>query len=159
MSHLYCNSDDMADLASSVYLASSAALGGACPALSAMPKISRNLVAYLAGLIAGLIVVNPYISGTSDTRAAGLGEAHADVVLKVLMLETDAAYTDFLDRKLVEWYAASPKSESHAPVHEDNDGEVSEAGGTGVRAECPRCLKWTNKPQQPDFEANEDRQA
>ena len=49
MSQLYCNSDNMADLAISVYPTSSAALGGACPALSPMPKISRNLVAYLAG--------------------------------------------------------------------------------------------------------------
>ena len=42
----------------------------------------------------------PYISGTDDTRAAGLGEAHVDVVLKVLKLATDVAYTDFLKRKL-----------------------------------------------------------
>ena len=101
----------MEDLASSVYPASSAALGGACPALSAVPKISRNLVAYLAGLI----VVTQYIGWAADTRASGLGEAHADVVLKVLKLATDAAYTDFLQRKLVEWYAAAPTSDRHAP--------------------------------------------
>ena len=77
-----------------------------------MPKISRNFVAFLSGLI----VVTPNIGGTSDTRAASLGEAHADVVLKVLKLATDAAYTDFLDRKLVEWYAAAPKSDRHAPA-------------------------------------------
>ena len=51
------------------------------------------VVSYLAGLN----VVTPYIGGTSD----------ADVVLKVLKLETDAVYTDFLDRKLVGWYAAA----------------------------------------------------
>ena len=33
-----------------------------------------------------------------------------------------------------------------------------EAEGSGVRAECLRCLHWTNKPLQPDFEAKEDRQ-
>ena len=81
-------------------------------ALSAMPKISRNFAAFLSGLI----VVTPKFGGTSDTRAASLGEAHADVVLKVLKLATDAAYTDFLDRKLVEWYAAAPKSDRHAPA-------------------------------------------
>ena len=70
-------------------------------------------------------MVTPNIGGTSDARAASLGEAHADVVLKVLKLKTEAAYTDFLDRKLVEWYATAPKSDRHAPVHEDNDGEVS----------------------------------
>ena len=94
-----------------------------------MPKISRYFVAYLSGLI----LVAPNIGGTSDTRAASLGEVHTDVVLKVLKLETDApaAYSDFLDRKLVEWYAAAPKSDSHAPVHEDNDEKVSEAGRGG----------------------------
>ena len=120
MSQLYCNVDDMADLASSVYPASSAALGGACPALSAVPKISRNLVAYLAGLI----VVTPYIGKTANSCASGLGEAHADVVLEVLKLATDAAHTDFLQRKLVE-YAAALTSDRHAPAHEDDNGEVS----------------------------------
>ena len=80
MSELYCDGDDMADLASSVYPASSA--------------------------VAGLIVVTPYICGTSD----------ADVVLKFLKLEMGVAYTDFLDRKLVEWYAAAPKSEDRKSV-------------------------------------------
>ena len=152
MSELYCNGDDVADLASSVYPASSVALGGACPALSEMPKISKNLVAYLAGLI----VVTLYIGGTSDTSATGLGEAHADVVLKVLKLVTDAAYTDFLERRLVKWFAA-PKSDLHAPEQEDNDGEIGNRG-IGVLAECPICYQWTNKPMQPDFEAKEDRE-
>ena len=58
----------MADFASSVYPASFTALEGACPTLSAVPKISRNLVAYLAGLI----VFIPYIGGTSETRAQAL---------------------------------------------------------------------------------------
>ena len=73
---------DIADLANSVYPASSAALGGACPALSVVPKISRNLVAYLAGLI----VVTPlYPVHRAGCRypAAGLGEVHADDVLKI----------------------------------------------------------------------------
>ena len=84
---LYCNVDDMEDLASSVYPLGCAALEGVCPALSAVPKISSNFVTYLAGLI----VVTPYIGGTADTRAAGLCEVHTDVVLKVLKLVTDAA--------------------------------------------------------------------
>ena len=36
---------------------------------------------------------------------------------------------DFLKRKLVEWYAFEPKSDSHAPVQEDNG--VSKAGEEG----------------------------
>ena len=115
----------MADLANSVYPASSAALGGACPALSAdLLRVAEDFHAYLAGLI----VVNPSIGRTADTRASGLGEAHADVVLKVLKLATEAAYNAF-QRKVVEWYAATPTSDCHAPAaspaHEDDDGEVS----------------------------------
>ena len=86
-----------------------------------MPKISRNFVANLAGLI----VVTPNIGGTSDNRATSLGEAHADVVLKVLKLETHAAYTNFLDRKLVEWYATVPKSDRHAPVGDALNGPIN----------------------------------
>ena len=116
-----------------------------------MPKISRNFVAYLSGLI----VVTPNIGG----RAASLGEAHTDVVLKVLKLETDAAYTDFLDRELVEWYAsaAAPKSDRHAPVHENNDGKVSEAGrggcGPSVRDALNGLINHCNlisKPKRTD---------
>ena len=136
MSQLYCNVEDMADLASSVYPTSSAALVGTCPALSTVPKVSRNLVTYLAGLI----VVTPYIGGTADTCAGGLGEAHADIVLQVLKLATDEAYIDFLKRKLVELDAAAPKSDLHAAAQEENDGEVGKRW-TGVRAECQRWLQ------------------
>ena len=80
-------------------------------ALSAMPKISRYFIAYLSGLI----VVTPNIGGTSDTRAASLGE-RTPTSFSRSKSETDAAYTDFLDRKLVEWYAAAPKSDRHAPA-------------------------------------------
>ena len=54
-------------------------------------------------------VVTLYFGDTSDPCAAGLGEAHADVVLQVLKLVTDSAFTDFLQRKPVEWYQAPPK--------------------------------------------------
>ena len=77
----------MKDLASLLYPASSVALGGGCPALRVVPNISRNLVAYLAGLI----VVTQYICGTAGTCAAGLGEAHTDIVLKILTLATCVA--------------------------------------------------------------------
>ena len=43
----------------------------------------------------------------------------------------DVAYTNFLKRKLVEWYAAAPNTDSHAPAQEKNDGEVSEEGEVG----------------------------
>ena len=44
----------------------------------------------------GLIVVTPYFRGTTDPRAAILCEEHADIVLPVLKLATESAYTDFL---------------------------------------------------------------
>ena len=69
----------MPNAGSSVYPASYAALGGACPALSLVPKISRNLVAYLACLILDQFEGTRYIAGTANTRAAGLGEAQANV--------------------------------------------------------------------------------
>ena len=59
-----------------------------------VPKISKTLpvVAYLACLI----LVALYFGGTANPRAAGLGEARADVVLQVLKLVTDSNYTDLL---------------------------------------------------------------
>ena len=117
----------MADLAGSVSDASPAALGTVCPALRAVPKISKNLVAYLAGLF----VVTPYAAGSGDTRAAGLAEAHADVVVKYLKLVSDADYTAYLQRKLVEWYAAAPKSDRRAPAGEEANKEAPDAGEGG----------------------------
>ena len=88
----------------------------------------------------GLIVVTPYFRGTTDPRAAILGEEQADIVLPVLKLATESAYTDFLKHKLVDWYEASPKSDQHAPSQDfqeergeevDGDGEAEEAGESG----------------------------
>ena len=89
----------MADLADSVYDAIPAALGSVCPALPAVPKISKNLVAY----IAGMLVTAQYAIGAGDTRAACLAEAHANAVLKYPNLVSDTDFTAFLKRKLVEW--------------------------------------------------------
>ena len=124
---LYCNVADMADLADSVYDAIPAALGSVCPALPAVPKISKNLVAY----IAGMLVTAPYAIGASDTRAAGLAEAHADAVLKYLNLVSDTDFTAFLKRKLVEWYAAAPKNDCRAAPGEEADEEAPVEGGEG----------------------------
>ena len=48
---LYCNVANMEDLADSVYYTIPAAMGSICPALPAAPKISKNLVAYIAGML------------------------------------------------------------------------------------------------------------
>ena len=67
------------------------AVGGAFPALCAVAKISIHLVGYLS--LAGLIVVALYIGGAADTRAAGLAEAHAEVMVGVLKKVDDGATT------------------------------------------------------------------
>ena len=100
-----------------------------------VPKISKNLVAYLAGLI----VVTQYAAGS----AAGLAEAHADVALKHLKLVSDTEYTSYLQPKLVEWYAAAPKSDCRASAGEEADEEAPEAREGGV-AEEDRQIYWTS---------------
>ena len=96
-----------------------------CPALPEVPKISKNLVAYNAGML----VTAPYAIGAGDRRANGLAEAHADAVLnlnlKYLNLVSNTELTTFLKRKLVEWNAAAPKNDRRAPPGEDAD----EGGG------------------------------
>ena len=104
MLQLCCNVADMAELTNSVYDSIPAALGSVCSALPDVPKISKNLVDY----IAGMLVTAPYAIGASDRRANALAEAHADTVLKYLNLVSDTDFTAFLKRKLEEWYAAAP---------------------------------------------------
>ena len=154
MSQLYCNVADMADLANAVYDAIPAALGSVRPALPAVQKISKNLVAY----ITGMLLTAPYAIEAGDTRAAGLAEAHADAVLKYLNLVSNTDFTAFLKRKLVEWYAAVPKNDSRAAPVEEADEEAPGEGGRGGRNRWPRRLVCIGKPLQPVFEAKEDRQ-
>ena len=75
--------------------------------------ISRNLpcwpdCCYLAGLIA----VTQYLAATSDPHAAGLAEAHAEVILQALTTATGSAYTGFLNfaAKACQVYQAAPNS-------------------------------------------------
>ena len=127
MSQLYCSIDEMEDLAGSVYDATPVAIGGAFPVLCAVAKISSHLVGYLAGLI----VVAPYIGGAADTLAAGLAEAHAEVIVGVLKKADDVQYSVYIKRKLVEWYDLAPKSDQHAPRQEERGDEVHEDGVDG----------------------------
>ena len=63
----------MEAMASFEHKATLAVIGGAFLALSAVPKISKNLAAYLADLI----VFTPHWEGTADPRAPSFAEAHA----------------------------------------------------------------------------------
>jgi hypothetical protein len=98
-------------------------------ALPAVPKLSKHLVAYLAGQA----YVSPYIGGTADPRIQGIGEAHAEGVLEFLGRTTQEVYTGFLQRKFAEWYRDAPKSDRHAPDEEadDDDDAGGEGGGDG----------------------------
>ena len=61
-------------------------------------------------------------------------------------MATDATYTDFLERKLVEWYVAPPKSDRHAPAHEDNGGEEGGVSPNGLINHC----HLISKPKRTD---------
>jgi len=102
-----------------------------------VPKISKNFVAY----IAGMLVTAPYAARSGDRRVNGLAEAHADAVYKFLNLVTDEAFTSYLKRKLGEWYAAAPKMDRCAPGEEADEEAPGEegAGGGGAGPSRP-CL-------------------
>ena len=89
-----------------------------------MPKISKNLVAYIADM---LMRYTPTLNLVSDTE-----------------------FTSFFKRKLVEWYAAAPKNDRRAPPREEAaeeaPGEARE--GRGGQNRWPRRLVWISKPLQ-----------
>ena len=47
---------------------------------------------------------------------------HAEAVLKYLNLASDAEFTAYLKRKLVEWYAAAPKNDHCSPPRDEANG-------------------------------------
>ena len=57
---------------------------------------------------------------------------HAEAILKYLNLVSDAEFTAYLKRKLVEWYAAAPKKDHRCPPRDKADGGEGE-GERGVR--------------------------
>ena len=128
----------------------------------AVAKISKNLVAYLACLI----VVTPYVAGWGDTRAAGLAEAHTDIVLKYLKLVT-VSYTESRTTprtSSVSLWTGMPPRRSPTIVlllkrrPTKRPPRRGRGGGAGVRNRWLRCLIWIGKPLQPDCEAKEDKQ-
>ena len=76
MSRLSCQTmEEVERLAESQHLSISASKSGA--ALKAIPKISKHLVAYMAGLVA----VSPYTNGPFDSRTKGVAEHAATEAL------------------------------------------------------------------------------
>jgi hypothetical protein len=110
-------------LAESQYLSISASKSG--PALKAVPKISKQLVAYLEGLLA----VSPYANGFCYSRAKGVAEAAATEAFKILNLRTNEAYMHYLKRKLGEWYREAPRPVRRQPPVPDED-EPAQADDT-----------------------------
>ena len=97
--------EDIESLAESQYLSIPGSKSGG--PLKAVPKISKNLVAYLEGLLA----VSPYASGAFDPRAKGVAEAAAMEALTALNKHTNEAYMSYLKRKLGDWYREAPRPE------------------------------------------------
>ena len=99
MSRLACNTvEEVEHLAESQYVSIAASKSGA--ALKAVPKISKHLVAYMAGLVA----VSPYKHGAFDPRAKGIAEQAATEAFNNLNKLKNEPYMAYLKRKLGEWY-------------------------------------------------------
>lgn len=110
------------------------------PALKAVPKISKQLVAYLEGLVA----VSPYKDGPFDSRAHGVAEHAYSEALAELNKHKTEDFQKYLKRKLGDWYreapkpvrlqgAAAPDGVDAAPAGEEEE-EEGEGGAAGARA-------------------------
>ena len=124
MSHLSRDTvEDIESLAESQYVSIPASKSG--PALKAVPKISKPLVAYLEGLLA----VSPFANGYFDSRAKGVAELAAAEGLKNLNELSNERYMQYLKRKLGEWYREAPRPARKQPVLDEDEPEA-EAGDT-----------------------------
>ena len=76
------------------------------PAYAAIPKISKTLISYLAGLT----VTAPYYRGDCDERIKGLAEPYVTRCMDTLNTINAAAYKKFLQDKLKIWFDLAPKA-------------------------------------------------
>jgi hypothetical protein len=67
-------------------------------ALKAVPKLSKNLVAYMEGLLA----VSPYVNGPFDSHAKGVAVLAEAAALSDLNQLANELYMAYLKRKLGE---------------------------------------------------------
>ena len=84
----------------SQYPSVQATISGA--ALKAVPKLSKNLLAYM-------LAVCPYVNCPFDSRAKGVAEAVASAALADLNKLANKPYMASLKRKLEEWYSEALK--------------------------------------------------
>jgi hypothetical protein len=109
-------------------------------ALMAVPKLSKQLVAYMEGLLA----VSHYVNGPFNSRAKGVAEAVAAAALSDLSQLANEPYMAYLKRKLGEWYRKAPRpahkqpavdADEPAPAADDQeeatDADAPSGGGDG----------------------------
>ncbi len=92
-----------------------------------LPKMSRNLVAYMAGLVA----VGSYKNGPFDSRAKGVVEHASTEAMKNPNKNKNKPYMAYLKHKLGEWYKEAQGLMHKQPV----DDEEEPKGGCAV-ASC-----------------------
>ena len=103
------------------------------PAHIAIPKISKTLVSY----IAGLVVTTPYYRANCDDRIKGLAEPYAKACLATLNTIDGKAYKKYLQDKLTAWFKLFPedraasKARSGSGAADDSDGERDEGRDDG----------------------------
>jgi len=94
------------------------------PAHIAIPKISKTLISY----IAGLVVTTPYYRANCDDRIKGLAEPYAKACLATLNTIDGKAYKNYLQEKLTAWFALFPSGPGAA---DDSDRERDEGRDDG----------------------------
>ena len=76
------------------------------PAHIEIPKISKTLVSY----IAGLVVTTPYYRANCDDRVKGLAEPYAKACLATLNTIDGKAYKNYPEEKPKAWFALFPEN-------------------------------------------------
>jgi hypothetical protein len=108
--------------------------------LPAVGKISKNLVTYMAGLVA----VSPYKHGPFDSRAKGVAKHSSAEAMENLNKLKNEPYIAYLKRKLGEWYCEASRPLRKQPVDEEEEptGGGAGAGGTAGEAEAEDATRW-----------------
>ena len=126
-SYEVADSEQLVSMAAAEFAAIPAYAGN--PAYPAIPKISKTLISYLAGLT----VTTPYYRGDCDERIKGLVEPHVTRCMDTLNTMNAAAYKTFVKEKLKIWFDLAPKA-ARSSVAGSVDGAVD-----GVGEAIPPC--------------------
>ena len=116
-SYEVADSEQLVLMAGAEYAAIPAYAGN--PAYAAIPKISKTLISYLAGLT----VTAPYYRCDCDDSIQGLAETYMTRCMESLNTINTAAYKKFLQEKLKAWFEIAPKARSSVAGAVDGDGD------------------------------------